>query len=371
MAPDADRRHLGRLTGGRCVSDAKATRGDAWFDVRLDHGAVGDGDANDGPAVQAALAAAGSAGAPAVVHLRAGTYSTDRCLDVPDNVTVRGDGIGRTIIKGRSGLASVRSVNGGYTLLGQASGASENIAVRDLTVDAHHAGVGVTSSSTYREHSSIVDFRGIAGLTFENVEVKNGWFWHLTSWHSSDVMVRNCRVTGPGTTGMYDQCDGIHLASVTRGSIIGCHVDQGAGQDGDDGIAIHVFPGDGACTDVVIADNIVRGGHHGSGIDLANSDGMISGVAVGNNVIWGCHHEGIVTNWFSSFTGSTQDVVIANNVVRDCGAGIVLGDSSGNDAPYRNFVVSGNLCSRSGGAPSQVSTANSSNINHVNNYTGA
>ena len=78
-----------------------------------------------------------------------------------------------------------------------------------------------------------------------------------------------------------------------------------------------------------------------------------------------------MTNWFSSFTGSTQDVVIANNVVRNCGAGIVLGDSSGNDAPYRNFVVTGNLCSRSGGAPSQVSTANSSNINLVNNYTGA
>jgi polygalacturonase len=344
--------------------------GAGWFDARLDHGAVGDGVANDHAAVQAALTAAGAAGVPAVVHLRAGTYSIDRCLDVPDNVTVAGDGIGRTVVRGRAGLASVRSVNGGYTLLGQAAGATENIAVRDLTVDANHAEVGVTASSPYREHSSIVDFRGIAGLTFADVEVKNGWFWHLTSWHSTDVMVRNCRITGPGTTGVYDQCDGIHLSSVTRGSIIGCHVDQGVGQDGDDGIAIHVFPGDGACTDVVIADNVVRGGHHGSGIDLANSDGTITGVAIGNNVVWGCRREAIVTNWFSSFTGSTQDVVIANNVVRDCGAGIVLGDGSGNDAPYRNFVVSGNLCSRSGGPPSQVSTINSSNINFANNHAG-
>jgi hypothetical protein len=76
MAADADRRHLGRLTGGRCVSDAGATRGDACFDVRLDHGAVGDGDANDGPAVQAALTAAGSAGGPSSTSARAPTAPT-------------------------------------------------------------------------------------------------------------------------------------------------------------------------------------------------------------------------------------------------------------------------------------------------------
>jgi hypothetical protein len=339
------------------------------INVKTDHGAVGDGTTSDRAALQAAAAAVPATGG--ILFLPPGTYSTDRCIDIKSNTTVMGAGMGVSIIRGRSGLGGQAGTNGGYTLLGQASGATQNITVRDLTVDGNYAATGITSGSALRLIASVVDFRGINRMTFENVEVKNGWFWHLTTWNSTDVTVRGCRVTGPGTSGTYNQLDGIHMTGVTRCKIVDCFVDTGVGTDGDDGIAIHQFPGDPGCTDVEIIGNTVRGGFNGCGIDLANGDGTIKGVTITGNTIRDCAGVGIITNWFSAFTGTTQDVTIVGNTIRDCAVGSIwIGDDTGNSAPHKNIVVTNNLCTRSVALPVRSSTANSSNVNIANNYVG-
>lgn len=57
-------------------------------------GVVGDGVVDDAPAIQAALTFAGSVGAPStVVQLAAGTFKLSATLTVPDNVTLRGQGL--------------------------------------------------------------------------------------------------------------------------------------------------------------------------------------------------------------------------------------------------------------------------------------
>lgn len=330
-----------------------------------DYGAAGNGTSDDSTAIQAALTTAGAAGG-GIVYLPAGTYATTKCLNVPSNITVMGDGMGVTTIKAISGLMSGSNggINGGYSVLGQASGATGNIVIRDLTVNANHAAVGVVAGSANRLNAGIVDLRALAGLSYINVEVKDGWFYHLTVWTSTDVLIQGCKVTGPGTSGVYDQVDGIHLAGCTRQTVVNCQVDMGAGTDGDDGIALHYFPGSGFdVVDAVIADNRIRAGANGSGIDLANAEGTIKGVTITGNLIHDGVNKGVVTNWFGAFTGATQDVTIVGNTIRDCAGGsIVLGDLSGNNAPYTLFRVSGNQCSRSSGQPQQISTTNASSI---------
>lgn len=338
----------------------------ARFNVKSPtYGATGNGSTDDATAIQAALTAAGAAGG-GTVFLPAATYATTKCLNVPSNVTLMGDGMGVTTIKAISGLmtGSNGGINGGYSVLEQSSTATGNIVIRDLTVNANHSAVGVVSGSANRQNAGVVDFRALTGVSFINVEVKDGWFYHLTVWTSTDVLVQGCKVTGPGTSGVYDQLDGIHLTCCTRQAIVDCQIDMGVGTDGDDGIALHQFPSSGIdVVDAVVADNRIRGGNNGSGIDLANADGTIKGVTITGNLIHDGTNKGVVTNWFGFFTGTTQDVTIVGNTIRDCAGGsIVLGDLTGNNAPYSLFRVSGNQCSRSNGQPLQISTTNASNI---------
>ncbi len=70
----------------------------AWYNVRS-YGAMGNGTNDDAPAINAAIAAAAAAGG-GVVYLPAGTYSIGSGIIInADNITLKGDGRGNTIVK--------------------------------------------------------------------------------------------------------------------------------------------------------------------------------------------------------------------------------------------------------------------------------
>jgi parallel beta-helix repeat protein len=113
----------------------------ATFNV-LDYGAVGNGLVNDRAAIQAALDAAHAAGG-GVVYIPSGTYAIDgggatrtyAGLQVRDNVTIIGDGMGETVIKAMDG----NSV--GFTGLIRTPVGEEttNVTIQDLTLDGNRA----------------------------------------------------------------------------------------------------------------------------------------------------------------------------------------------------------------------------------------
>jgi len=79
-------------------------------------GAVGDGIVDDAPTIQAALTYAGTVGAPStVVQLAAGTFKLGSTLTVPDNVTLRGQGI-TSILKPIAGVTTCVTLGGAATL---------------------------------------------------------------------------------------------------------------------------------------------------------------------------------------------------------------------------------------------------------------
>ncbi|MEU6141347.1 glycosyl hydrolase family 28-related protein [Streptomyces sp. NPDC047081] len=76
------------VTGTASVATAATTAPTDWLDVTdPSYGAVGDGAADDAPAINKALAACPSGG---VVYLPAGTYAVARPLEIPSGVTLRG-----------------------------------------------------------------------------------------------------------------------------------------------------------------------------------------------------------------------------------------------------------------------------------------
>lgn len=111
----------------------------ATFNV-LDYGAVGNGIVNDRDAIQAALDAAYEAGG-GIVYIPAGVYAIDgggatrtyAGLQVRDNVTIAGDGMGQTVIKAMDGN-SVGFTGLIRTPVGEDT---RNVTIRDLTLDGN------------------------------------------------------------------------------------------------------------------------------------------------------------------------------------------------------------------------------------------
>lgn len=117
----------------------------AIYNVK-DFGAVGNGVANDRSALQAALDTAYEAGG-GTVYIPKGTYAiaptagtkpTYAGLQIRDNVTITGDGIGETIIKVMDGYT------GGMTGIMRTpyGRGTDNVTVQDLTLDGNRANTG-------------------------------------------------------------------------------------------------------------------------------------------------------------------------------------------------------------------------------------
>ncbi|MCC7268013.1 MAG: right-handed parallel beta-helix repeat-containing protein [Caulobacteraceae bacterium] len=110
------------------------------FNVK-DFGAKGDGSTLDTAAIQAALDAAYAAGG-GVVYIPAGVYlvhsrtgdASDGALQIRDNVTLAGEGMGVSVLKVRDGednkiTGVVRTPAGEVT---------HDVVIRDLTIDGNH-----------------------------------------------------------------------------------------------------------------------------------------------------------------------------------------------------------------------------------------
>jgi len=90
---------LGWAKAGMLAVTAPGKDAEKVFNVR-DHGAKGDGIANDYPAVRKAMGLAAKAGGRGVVFFPPGTYRTDETIRVPAGVRLRGASRANTAIRG-------------------------------------------------------------------------------------------------------------------------------------------------------------------------------------------------------------------------------------------------------------------------------
>lgn len=331
------------------------------YNVKTDYGAVGNNSTADHVALQNALTAANTAGG-GIVYLPPGTYIVNKYLLIPSNVTLMGAGMGVTVIKsGGSALRTAGGVapdGGGYSIL-QATGATRtNIAIQDLTVDGNEsADRTALAASGVRLNSYLVDMRSVTGLRIERVATRNTWTYNMVPFNCNHVEIAECDVKDPGTTGVYDQLDGIHCLGTSQLRVHHCRVDNRIGGDADDAIAVHVIPGANAINDVQIHHNVLRGGTNGNGVQVAGDTVAISHVTISHNNIYDCPY-GITSQWFSSSGGAPiRHLTIAHNNIRDLtgSRGIDIYADPAKGGHFEHLKIIGNSIDGYGSAGSPAS----------------
>lgn len=263
-------------------------------EVHIPRGAAGDGVADDSAAIQRTLDLVGELPNGGTVFLPAGVYYLGTSLSVASNTMVLGAGIGRTVLRPASPLAAV--VVDSTTMISSIGAVGKTgVVFESFTVD--NATNSVTANCVVMMPSSVVanDFQGdpCTDCTVRDVEVI-GYRAHeylIWSLRGERIKVIDCRADG--------RCADFSTA-----------VDHNA---------IEIYGG----SDVVITGNHIRAfGGTGVGIGSANPTVLqtsCAGMVVANNVIYDCG-SGVVL--YSSTANPTaqdiSDVVVSGNTIRGC-----------------------------------------------------
>ena len=277
-------------------------------------GAVGDGEANDGPAVLAHTCFEGFDGfrhirprfdpdVGAVLYLPAGTYRLgplegyDRHHSFPfSRFHIRGDGPGRTtLLLDHRAYPKVRlSIHGDARF-----GGGVDTSISDLTVRSNLPAPGNRTSADMNVH-----LRDLHGFRAERVEVCDG---PRIGFH-----VNSCTGVTLRDVDVHDMCtDGIHVIGCHDVLVEGCR----CADTGDDAIA--VWGGNwwnpAQSTDVTLRGNrIERAGSNG--IALAGCDRVV----IEGNTVSGTYLTGIGIRPMPDY-GPVSGVTIRDNRVDDAG----------------------------------------------------
>lgn len=308
------------LLGGLSLLD----KGGSLFNVKS-FGAVGNGTTDDTSAINAALSAA--SGPSGTVYFPAGTYLATAQLNLTTQ-SVLGQGMLATTLR--------RGQAGGY-FFGIASG-GPGLSIRNLTIDGNYP--------TYQPSSGEISNSGVADLLIEYVRIRQ-FNSAAVVISAARTTVQHCVITGVSASGhssfgVWNDSSSANGARILHNVISGC--DLNAVFAGGSGTLVegnycfgNALANGGQLThgptavDLKILGNTILAGLAGaSGIEIAS----VNGVLVANNSITGQARYGIVTEL------SPHDVVIANNLVKNCHqAGIYLAASGGG-----NTQVIGNRC---------------------------
>ena len=260
-------------------------------------------------AIQEAIDSASSAGG-GVVSLPAGTFIVDGHLVLKSNVKLTGVGP-TTVLKAGPRFLDSTGPDGGFPVLTTA-GAS-NVTIANLTADQSGNILDGNAEPDSRLEAYLVDVRNSHNVVVDGIYTRNPFTYSITVIDSNDFCVARCN-TLVATSGLYNQLDGIHILDSNTGQVIGNHVDQRVGADGDDGLVAHTIKA--PVFDVLYANNSVRGGNNGDAMQLAVGDYPIYDVTIRDNDFYGSPF-GIRTGYYTKISGTVHNIIITGNYIHD------------------------------------------------------
>lgn len=304
---------------------------------------------DDTSAIQSRINTAGAAGG-GVVKLVAGTYIINGKLRMANNVKLEGAGPA-TILKAGPDFLSTRGPSGGYPLV--STNNASNTTITNLTAD--HSGdtlaAGINLDGRLDEY--VVDVRGGSNNVVDGVHVKNPFTYSIAAVATTRFCVKNS-TTVAGTSGKYDQLDGIHVLDSSFGDVISNTIDQRVGTDGDDGLVAHTI--NGTTHDINYIGNKVRGGSRGNSMQLAVGNYSIYNLKIADNQFYGAPY-GIRTGYYDDATGAVNGITLTGNYIHDLRAGYAFPDGSfdaihigdfGGEGPVANVVATNNRACAAG-----------------------
>jgi len=321
-----------------------------------DFGAKGDGTTDDTTAIQNAINAAVNG----KLYIPAGTYKIQTLpLSVPSNITIYGDGIGRTILKIGNG-ATIPTSGGIFNNSNIPTNVSTvssltlntNIFISDMTLDGNKANNG---------YSYGLYFVGVSNITVKNVRAQNTAGQGIQLNYTDKVQILNCETDSTNA-------DGIQLADSMEYLIDGCKVTNSGdyGIEVDHGLFLvtqNISTGSGTISNNIVNTCVnygiaIRGeintnnpnnkpivgaviiGNHttncSAGICLQEA---IESCTVESNESYSNVHSGIVCAPGST-AGITKNCSIQNNIIRDNANDGIQADSA------VQMVIEGNIIVR-------------------------
>lgn len=205
-----------------------------------DYGATGNGTTDDYTSINTAIAACSGG---AVLYVPAGTYAVTHGLCIPyDNVQIRGDGAGISIIKAKSGIGSTAGlVSLGYNSSYVNVGGTDNLYMADVSVDANGLSWGVVAAD-------------LTNTILERVTAKNSLRAAFAAFECVDMTVQFCQALTSLATDQYG--DGIYFQGCTRPRALYNHVEDFTR------VGICVEAGEGIISsDAHIVGNFITYGH--------------------------------------------------------------------------------------------------------------
>lgn len=293
------------------------------FDAR-DYGAVGDGIADDQPAIERAINAASIAGG-GDVFLPPGTYQIRRTVHLRSNVTLLGAGMGSTIV--RSGDLPDDDPSAHYTTSTQIRGVGvQDSFVKRLSVKLE----GGTTESLE------------VGISFDEGSSNVGVFEVEATGHEKPAL----RVTGPASNAQFSN----NYVHHTRESGTGILVDSFSGRienvlinnnrvdnvlpdSAQGGIAVWACCA-ASTVDIVIRDNLIT--------NTKDSTKYGGGPGTGIRIY---HHTGAGATSRVSITGNTS--------TQNAGSGLNVSVHQG---AVTDLVVKGNVLTGNAGGPIELFT---------------
>ena len=320
----------------------------------VDFGAVGDGTADDAPAIQAALDAAVSSGGGRV-HLPVGEYKLQNRLTLGDGIDLVGDGP-QSVLKPVFQASPVinRVIDNDWI------NGNHNIALRNFKIDRSGANV---------QHGILLN--GVTNLLVDGIEVSgfpsttSGCLSISAVGPASRLLTSSSRVVN--CTFADTSNFGVQVGYV-NGCVIANNNAHNAGRE-----VFGVEPEIGsAASNVVITGNTITGAESVNGsvtgliIATVSSGGTIAGVTITGNVLR--HPSGLGTyNPGVLVLGGDAVNITANSIHGMPGSGIQIGNKA---HPTSGVVISGNTvsdCGRSIGAPG-IRLRNASHCTVTGNY---
>lgn len=279
------------------------------------------------------------------VVIKAGTYSIDGNIQLTNSINIRGEGIGKTILK-RAGtytdfliwVSADKCTLSDFTF----DGSYPTITVSttaEIRIDGDDAHVERVEMKNFKEHAII----SYSANLYVNNYIAKGNDVALTSpdglWADGST-TQNTYITNSKFTGCY--YNGVFLGG--RSVVANCYFDNNSvpaggqiayGNNATFSIIEHniIINGKGTATD---GGSAIECSHQGT----TGGDWIITGNYISNQPMWGIDANGS--------TIAPNSLVIKDNIVRNCGRdGILIHEG------VLNFVIEGNLCYDDQGTPTQ------------------
>lgn len=309
--------------------------------------------------INAAMAAVSSAGRGTVyVRGRASSspYTISDRLEIPSNVTLMGDGPGKTIIKAQTNYNPTVNSAGGFSIMvnfGQAasntSGPISNVDIHGITFDANGPNIA-SASTTQTSINRAIYIKNATNIKFYDNEILNSLSWSTDFDQNDQLWVeRNRVVTGWSNT--LNQQDGLHISDSKNFHINNNYVDTiDGGTSGDDAIAVQQFSPTFPIQNGEVEGNVVNGA--GSrGIALVANAEDFNDVVVSGNTIKDTFNSGLSMSVANGTAGVYHNVTLSNNVIDNSGTGHggdsdpirLERDFGGARTLYQNINISGNI----------------------------